>query len=125
MNENEISHIVIGLCIKVHKKLGPGLLESSYEECLCYELTKHSLNYTRQQAIPIIYDEIRLNHGFRADIIIENKVIIEIKSIECFQPIHSAQLLTYLKLTNIKLGLLINFNSFSIKEGIKRIVNKL
>jgi GxxExxY protein len=100
-------------------------LESSYEECLCYELTKHGLNYIRQQAIPFIYDEIRLNHRFRADIIIENKVIIEIKSVECFQPIHSAQLLTYLKLTNIKLGLLINFNSFSIKEGIKRIVNKL
>lgn len=125
MNENEISHIIIGLCIKIHKKLGPGLLESSYEECLCYELTKAGMNYSRQQAIPIIYDEVKLDHGFRADIIIENKVIVEIKSIECLQPIHSAQLLTYLKLSNIKLGLLINFNSFSIKDGIKRIVNKL
>ncbi len=125
MNENEISHIVIGLCIKIHKKLGPGLLESSYEECLCYEFSKHNLNYDRQKVVPIIYDEIKLNHGFRADIIIENKVIIEIKFIESFLPIHSAQLLTYLKLTDIKLGLLINFNTFSMKDGIKRIVNKL
>lgn len=125
MNENEISQLVIGLCIKVHKKLGPGLLESSYEECLFYELSKNNLKFSRQQTIPIIYDEIKLDHGFRADIIIENKVIVEIKSIETFQPVHSAQLLTYLRLTDIKLGLLINFNTYLIKEGIKRIVNNL
>ncbi len=125
MNENEISQLVIGLCIKVHKKLGPGLLESSYEECLCYELSKNNLKFSRQQTIPIIYDEIKLDHGFRADIIIENKVIVEIKSIETLQPVHSAQLLTYLRLTDIKLGLLINFNTYLIKEGIKRIVNNL
>ena len=125
MEENKLSYIIIGLCIKIHNKLGPGLLESAYEECLGYELTKIGLNYTRQEIVPITYEEIKLEHGYRADIIVEKKVIIEIKSVENIMPIHSAQLLTYLKLKKVKLGLLINFNSPSMREGIKRIVNKL
>ena len=92
---------------------------------MCYELTKIGLNYTRQEIVPITYEEIKLEHGYRADIIVEKKVIIEIKSVENIMPIHSAQLLTYLKLKKVKLGLLINFNSPSMREGIKRIVNKL
>ncbi len=101
------------------------MIESAYEECLCYELTQIELNYTRQEIVPITYEEIKLEHGYRADIIVEQKVIIEIKSVDNILPIHSAQLLTYLKLKKVKLGLLINFNSHSMKEGIKRIVNKL
>lgn len=125
MNENELSTIIIGLCIKVHRKLGPGLLESVYEECLSYELLKSGLNVKRQIGIPVKYDNIQLNQGFRADIIVEEKVILEIKSVENLMDVHKAQLLTYLKLSEIKLGLLINFNSAILKDGIKRIVNNL
>jgi GxxExxY protein len=125
MNENELSTIIIGLCIKVHRKLGPGLLESVYEECLSYELHKSGLSIKRQIGIQVKYDSIQLNHGFRADIIVEEKVILEIKSVENLLDVHKAQLLTYLKLSEIKLGLLINFNSAILKDGIKRIVNNL
>lgn len=125
MNENEISKIVVDCCFKVHTELGPGLLESVYEEVLSYEIIKRGLNVERQKGIPVVYDSIKMELGFRADIIVENKVIIELKSIEAIAPVHTKQLLTYLKLTGLKLGLLVNFNEALIKDGIKRIVNNL
>jgi GxxExxY protein len=125
MNENEISKILVDCCFKVHTGLGPGLLESIYEEVLSYEIIKRGLNLERQKGIPVIYDQIKMELGFRADIIVENKVIIELKSIETIAPVHTKQLLTYLKLTGLKLGLLVNFNEALIKDGIKRIVNNL
>ncbi len=125
MNENEISKILVDCCFKVHTELGPGLLESVYEEVLSYEIIKRGLNLERQKGIPVVYDKIKMELGFRADIIIENKVIIELKSIEAIAPVHTKQLLTYLKLTGLKLGLLVNFNEALIKDGIKRIVNNL
>ncbi len=125
MTENEIAKIAVDTCYQIHTKLGSGLFESVYEEVLCYELEKREINFSRQKAIPIIWDEVKLEIGFRADIIVENKVVLEIKSIEQVAPVHQKQLLTYLKLTNLKLGLLINFNTPLIKDGIQRIVNKL
>jgi len=125
MQENEISKIVVDCAFKIHNELGPGLLESVYEEVLSYELIKRNLNIERQKGIPVIYDNLKMELGFRADIIIENKVIIELKSVDAIAPVHSKQLLTYLKLTGCKLGLLINFNEALIKNGIKRIVNNL
>ncbi len=125
MDENEISKIIVDSCYKVHKKLGPGLLESVYEEVLAYELRKNEIKYERQVCIPVRYNNIRMEIGFRADLIIEEKVIIEIKSIETVMPVHKKQLLTYLKLSGKKLGLLINFNEELIKDGITRIVNNL
>lgn len=125
MTENELSKIVFDSALKVHQKLGPGLLESAYEECLFYELKKTGLSVEKQKSLPLIYDEIRLDIGYRIDIIIENKLILEIKSVASLTDVHFAQLLTYLKLTNCKLGLLINFNVVLIKNGIRRIVNNL
>jgi GxxExxY protein len=125
MTENELSKIIVDIAYKVHTKLGPGLLESVYEEILYFELTKLGLKVDRQKAIPVIWDELKMELGFRADLIIENKVIIEIKSVELIAPVHPKQLLTYLKITGIKLGLLINFNEALIKNGITRIVNNL
>ena len=125
MNENDLSAIIVDCCYRIHTKLGPGLLESVYEEILCYELLEAGLFYTRQSGIPVYYNELILELGFRADIIVENKVIIELKSIESIAPVHKKQLLTYLKLTGLKLGLLINFNEALIKNGIIRIVNNL
>ena len=125
MNENEISKILVDCCFKVHNELGPGLLESVYEEVLSYEIIKRGLNLERQKGIPVVYDNLRMELGFRADIIVENRVIIELKSIEAIAPVHSKQLLTYLRLTGFKLGLLVNFNEALIKDGIKRIVNNL
>ncbi|MCX6257840.1 MAG: GxxExxY protein [Bacteroidia bacterium] len=125
MTENELAKIVVGLCLKIHKKLGPGLLESVYEEVLCYELNKLELNYKRQPGIVVVYEGIKMDLGFRADIIIENKLIVELKSIELVTPVHYKILLTYLRLTDIKLGLMVNFNVILIKDGIKRIVNHL
>lgn len=125
MTENEISHIIIDKCLKIHKQLGPGLLESVYEEILFYELTKECLSCKRQVGIPVVYEEIKMELGFRADIIVENKVIIELKSVETILDVHKKQLLTYLKITGIKLGLLINFNVDLLKNGITRIVNNL
>ncbi len=125
MNENEISKILVDCCFKVHTELGPGLLEYVYEEVLSYEIIKRGLNLERQKGIPVVYDQIKMELGFRADIIVENKVIIELKSIEAIAPVHTKQLLTYLKLTGMKLGLLVNFNEALIKDGIKRIVNNL
>jgi len=125
MHENEISGIIVDTCLHIHKKLGPGLLESVYEEILAYELSKRKLRVERQKAIPVIWNEMKLELGFRADLIIEEKVVVELKSVQELHPIHPKQLLTYLKLTECKLGLLINFNETLIKNGITRIVNHL
>lgn len=125
MSENEISKMVFDLCLMIHKKYGPGLFESVYEEIICFELNKLNISFTRQQGIPLIHEEIKMDVGFRADVIIENKVILELKSVESLLPVHHKQLLTYLKLTELKLGLLINFNVVLLKDGMHRIVNKL
>ena len=125
MTENEISKIVVDIAYKVHTKIGPGLLESVYEEIMFCEIKNYGLTVERQKAIPVIWKEKQLEIGFRADLIVENKVIIELKSVEEIAPVHYKQVLTYLKLTDLKLGLLINFNEYLIKDGIKRIVNNL
>ena len=125
MTENELSKVVFDCALKVHQALGPGLLESAYEECLFHELKKNGLDVQKQKALPLVYEEVKLDVGYRIDIIVENKLIIEVKSVETLNDVHFAQLLTYLKLTNCKLGLLINFNVLLIKNGIKKIVNNL
>jgi GxxExxY protein len=125
MIENDISQIIIGCAIKVHTALGPGLLESAYEECLYYELVKEGLKVEKQKALPLIYEEIKLEVGYRLDPIVEDRVIVEIKACEGLNDIHLAQVLTYLKLSNVKLGLLINFNVTRVKDGIRRVVNNL
>jgi GxxExxY protein len=125
MTENELSRVVFDCALKVHQALGPGLLESAYEECLFYELKKTGLEIQKQKPLPLIYEEVKLDVGYRLDIIVENKLILEIKSVDALNDIHFAQLLTYLKLTNCRLGLLINFNVVLIKNGIKRVVNNL
>lgn len=125
MTENELSKVVFDCALKVHQSLGPGLLESAYEECLFYELKRTGLEVQKQKALPLVYEEVKLDVGYRIDIIIENKIILEIKSVDALNDVHFAQLLTYLKLTNCKLGMLINFNVVLIKNGIKRVVNNL
>ena len=125
MTENELSKIIVDACYKIHVELGPGLFEAVYEEILTYELIQNDLYVTRQQTIPVIWKERKMDQGFRADLIVENKVLIEIKSVEAIARVHQKQVLTYLKLSNLKLGLLINFNEALIKDGITRIVNKL
>ena len=125
MTENEISQKIIAAAIEVHKQLGPGLLESTYETCLAYELKQLGLDVKQQIALPVVYKEVKLDAGYRIDLLIENKVIVEIKSVEALADIHTAQLLTYLKLKDLKLGLLINFNSVRVVDGLKRIVNNL
>ncbi len=125
MLENEISSQVIGAAIKVHKHLGPGLLESSYEACLLYELKERGLEVKSQVLLPIFYNGVQLDAGYRLDILVENRLILEIKSVEKLEGIHTAQLLTYLRLTKLKLGLLINFNSVKLIDGVKRVVNNL
>ncbi len=125
MNENDISSIIVDCCFRIHKTLGPGLFESVYEEILSHELKKNNLSIERQKTLPVHYDGIDLEIGFRTDIVVENKVIIEIKSVESINPTHKKQLLTYLRLSNMKLGILVNFNSALIKYGITRIVNDL
>ena len=125
MTENEISKLAVDLCFKIHKQYGPGLFESVYEEIFGYEWSKNEIPFTRQQGIPLVHEEIKMEVGFRADFIIDNKIIIELKSIEALAPVHYKQVLTYLKLTNLKLGLLVNFNVDLIKDGIHRIVNNL
>ncbi len=123
MTENEISKVVFNAALKVHKALGPGLLESAYEECLYYELKKTGLKVEKQKPLPLIYENVKLETGYRVDIIIENKFIIEIKAAEALNDVHLAQILTYLKLSGCKLGMLINFNVALIKNGIKRVIN--
>ena len=123
MNENEIAAKVFSNSLAVHKGLGPGLLESAYEECLSYELLKSGLYFERQKALPLIYEEIKLEAGYRVDFFIEHKLVLEIKAVEALNDIHMAQVLTYLKLSSCKLGLLINFNTVLLKNGFKRIIN--
>ena len=125
MTENEISEKIIGCAIEVHKSLGPGLLESAYCECLYYELQIGGLNVEKQKPLPLIYKEVKLDVGYRLDLIVEGKVIIEVKSVEALNDIHTAQVLTYLKLSGCKLGLLMNFNVIRLVEGLKRLANKL
>lgn len=125
MKENEISYQIIGAVYEVYKKLGAGLLESVYEEILKYELEKRGLRVDTQVQIPVVYDGLSFGNGFRADMIVEDKVIVELKSVNVLQDIHFKQLLTYLKLSNLHLGLLINFNSNNIHDGIRRVVNNL
>ncbi|HEY9257298.1 GxxExxY protein [Chitinophaga sp.] len=125
MTENEISKEVVDACFVIHTRYGPGLFESVYEELLNYELRKRSLNIKRQECVKLVHENIILDRAFRADLIVENKVIIEIKSVEELKDMHYKQLFTYLKLTDLKLGLLVNFNVALIKTGIHRIVNKL
>ena len=125
MTENEISKIIVNASYKIHTRLGPGLLESVYEAILSHELTKQGLKIERQKPIPVIWDDIYLDIGFRSDIIVEKKVIIEIKSVEQISNVHLKQLLTYVRVTDLRLGLLINFNEALIKNGIKRVANGL
>jgi GxxExxY protein len=125
LTENQIAKIIVDKSFKVHRNLGPGLLESSYEKCLYHELRKTGLFVERQKEMPLLYDRIKLDIGYRVDMILNKKVIIEIKAVEKLTNVHIAQLLTYLKLSGCKLGILINFNSDLIKKGIKRIVNNL
>lgn len=123
MNENELSNRVIGVAIDVHRALGPGLLESAYEECLFYKIIQSGLRAEKQKAMPLIFEEVHLEFGYRIDILVENSLVIEVKSCEALHPIFLAQTLTYLKLGGYKLGLLINFNVEVLKYGIKRIIN--
>lgn len=125
MNENEISYKIIGAAIELHKELGAGLLESAYESTLAYELRECGLFVEQQIPLPLVYKEIKMDCGYRLDLRVERKVIIEIKSIETLAPVHYAQTLTYLRLSGCKLGLLINFNTVRLKDGIHRIVNNL
>ena len=123
MKINEITAIIIDKAIKVHKALGPGLLESVYKECLYYELVKAGLKIEKEKALPVVYEEVKLNCGFRIDLFVENQVVVELKSVEMLNDIHMAQILTYLKLADREVGLLINFNVVRLKEGLKRVVN--
>ena len=123
MNENELSNIIIGLAIEVHTALGPGLLESAYKESLFYKIGKEGLYVEKEKPMPLIFEEVKLECGYRIDLLIENKLVIELKSVEALTDVHFAQTLTYMKLGNYKLGLLMNFNVVKLKDGIKRIIN--
>ena len=125
MHENEITGIIVDASYRIHTTLGPGLLESVYEKVLAFELARRGLDLQIQQAIPVIYDDVRLELGFRADMVVGHKVVIEVKSVDAVAPVHAKQLRTYLKLMDLKVGLLINFNVNLIKEGITRVVNNL
>lgn len=125
MNENAIAREIVDAAFRIHNALGPGLLESVYETVLAFELDRRGLSVTRQQPIPVVYESIHIDTGFRADLVVEDKVIIEVKSVELLAPVHKKQLLTYLRLADKRLGLLINFHVTFIKEGISRIVNGL
>ena len=120
MELNEITRTIIGCGIEVHKQLGPGLLESAYEECLAFELKQKGLRIERQKALPIQYKDIQLEYGYRIDLIVENAVVIELKSVDILHPLHEAQLLTYMKFAEKKVGLLMNFNVLVLKDGVKR-----
>ncbi len=124
MTETEITEKVIGAAIQVHKSLGPGLLASAYKECLYYELKEKDLFVEKEKPLPLIYKDVKLDMGYRADFVVENKVIVELKAVEALNDVHLAQVLTYLKLNNSRIGLLINFNVSVLKEGIRRFINK-
>ena len=123
MEENKLTEKIIGCALKVHKELGPGLLESAYKECLFFELQQAGLNAEKEKPLPLVYYDVKLETGYRIDLIVEDKIVLEIKSVERLLDVHTAQVLTYLKLTNNKLGLLINFNEHLLKDGIIRVVN--
>lgn len=125
MIENELSRIILDSAIKVHRALGPGLLESAYQKCLAYELGKQGLTVEVEHGLPLTYENVKMEIGYRIDIFVNRKVIIEIKAVEALNDVHLAQVLTYLKLSNTKLGLLINFNSKFLKDGFRRVVNNL
>ena len=122
MDSHQLTHEIIGAAIEVHRLLGPGLLESAYEECLCHELTLRKLGVQRQVPVPVVYKEVNLECGYRLDLVVERKVILELKSIEAFSPVHEAITLTYLRLSGYRIGLLINFNVTILKDGIRRFV---
>lgn len=123
--ENTISNKIIGLAMDVHSLLGPGLLESAYKECLYYKIGRSGMLIEKEKSMPLVFEDVKLECGYRIDLLVENKVVIEIKSVEALNDVHLAQTLTYMKLGNYKLGLLMNFNVFRLKEGIKRVVNGL
>lgn len=123
MKENKITEKIIGAAIEVHKALGPGLLESAYQKCLLFELKSLGLKVEKELALPIVYKKIKLDHGYRIDLLIENTIVIELKTVESFTDVHSAQILTYMKLGNYPLGLLINFHTKLLKNGLKRFIN--
>lgn len=125
MNENQLAKIVLDHSFNIHKNLGPGLLESAYESCLYYELSNSGIQIERQKGLPLKYKEVKMDVGYRIDLILENKLIVEIKSVEALADIHLAQTLTYLRLADCKLGLLLNFNVVLLKSGIRRVVNGL
>jgi len=125
MHENEIAKVIVDVAYQMHTRLGPGLLESVYEAIMLHELRKHGLQANAQVPIPVVWEEVKLEVGFRADLIVEQKVIVELKSVEQIAPVHKKQLLTYLRLTDCRLGLLINFGAELIKNGISRVVNNL
>ncbi|MEX2596120.1 MAG: GxxExxY protein [Salibacteraceae bacterium] len=123
MKENDITYKVIGCAIKVHKSLGPGLLESAYQECLLYELKKEGLFVEKEKPMPLMYEDVRMDVGYRIDILVENKVVVELKSVESLTDVHRAQTLTYMKLGDNKLGLLVNFNVSKLTTGIERLID--
>lgn len=123
MEDNTLTEKVIGCAIQVHRQLGPGLLESIYEECLVYELYKSGLSVERQKAMPVVYDDLRMDAGYRVDLFVEERVIVELKSVETLTDVHLAQLMTYLRLADCRFGLLINFNVVLLKNGLKRVLN--
>ncbi|HEX6332819.1 MAG TPA: GxxExxY protein [Flavisolibacter sp.] len=123
--ENDLSRLVINEAIKIHTNLGPGLLESVYDECLCYKLIQLGLQIERQKPIPLVYQQIKLDCGFRCDILVNRKLVVEVKAVDALNDVHFAQVLTYLKLTESKLALLINFNVVQLKDGIRRVVRNL
>ncbi len=125
MDENEIARIVLDICFDIHRTLGPGLLESVYEEILCYELTERGIPFERQKGMPVFWKDIKMDLGYRSDVIVAKKVVVELKSVEAMAKVHSKIALTYIKVSNIKLGLLINFGAPLLKDGIVRLVNKL
>ncbi|MCE3228250.1 MAG: GxxExxY protein [Bacteroidetes bacterium] len=123
MNENELSKLVIGISMKVHNALGPGLLENVYKECLFYKLQKEGLFVEKEKGLPVVFEEVKLDIGYRIDLLVENRLVLELKSVESLNDVHMSQILTYLKLGNYKLGLLMNFNVMRLKYGIKRVIN--
>ena len=123
MSDNQITESIIGCAMNVHRRLGPGLLESAYEECLAYEMDKACMFFERQKAMPIVYDEIKLDTGYRIDLLVEDRIVVELKAVELLTEVHLAQVMTYLRLSNCRFGLLINFNVALLKNGLKRVVN--
>mgnify|MGYP003701067131 CR=1 FL=1 len=125
MEINQVSGAIVDAAMKVHSALGPGLLESAYEACLIYELRKRSLTVASQVSLPVVYDGVKIDAGYRIDLLVENAVVVELKTVERILPVHQSQLLSYLRLSNKQLGLIINFHVLHLRDGVKRIVNKL